>query len=130
MTTIGPAPVVPAATVSLICVADTGMTVATLPLIVGLSDGIEASSGDVTVAPMAPEVGFIPEMVVAFTVKGTALLITLLLLVTTTLPVVAVVGTFAVIDVSLQLVISETVAGVPLNSRSHRPALRRNSSRR
>lgn len=115
VTTIGPVPVLPAATVSLICVADTGMTVATVPLIVACVTVSRPVPVIVIVAPMAPDVGFIPEMVTALTVNGAALLITLLLLVTTTLPVVAFVGTLDVIDVSLQLVISETAAGVPLN---------------
>jgi hypothetical protein len=67
----------------------------------------------VTEAPTAPEVGDkLVSVGVASTVKESPLLATLLT-VTTTLPVVAPVGTVALIDVVLQLVIE--VAVIPLN---------------
>ena len=117
VTTIGPVPVVPAPTVSVICVDEPGVMVAAVPLIVAVVTVSRPVPVIVTVAPIAPEVGLMPEMVVPFTVKGTALLSTLLVLVTTTfaLPVVAFAGTLTVIEVSLQLRMSDRRAVVAPN---------------
>ena len=89
--------------------------VAAVPLIVAVVTVSRPVPVMVTVAPIAPEVGLMPEIVVPFTVKGTALLVTLLVLVTTTLPVVAVAGTFTLIELSLQLRMSDRRADVAPN---------------
>src|SRR6476659_1564176 len=115
VTPIGPDPVVPAPTVSVICVLEPGVMEAALPLIVAEVTVSRPVPVTVTVAPIAPEVGLMAELVVPFTVKGTALLGTLLVLVTTTLPVVAVAGTFTLMEVSDQLTISDRRAVVAPN---------------